>query len=68
MMAWERESWTVTVILVGKCRRVTRVETLFTFCPPGPEERLKISSNSASFKWVIGFMVQGRPASIKIGD
>jgi hypothetical protein len=29
---------------------------LFTFCPPGPEERLKVSSNSASFNWVMGFI------------
>jgi len=28
-------------------RRTTQVETLFTFCPPGPEERIKCSSRSS---------------------
>ena len=46
--AWERESCTVTLIPVGRCRRVTAVETLFTFWPPGPLERVKLSSRSAS--------------------
>jgi len=50
---------------VGKCRNVTRVETLFTFWPPGPEERLKVSSSSASFKWVMGFMVLERPCAVQ---
>lgn len=29
--AWDRESWTVTLMPVGRCRRVTAVETLLTF-------------------------------------
>lgn len=56
-MDCDRESCTVTVMFVGMCRSVTRVETLFTFCPPGPDARLKISSNSASSRWVIGFTI-----------
>jgi hypothetical protein len=66
---WERESCAVTLTFVGKWRRVTRVETLFTFWPPGPEARLNVSSSSASFKLVIGFMMwmlnQNPPTVIK---
>ena len=32
----------------GRWRRVTAVETLFTFCPPGPPERANVSSSSDS--------------------
>ena len=46
--ACERESWTVTEIPLGRCRSVTAVDTLLTFWPPGPEERAKVSSRSAS--------------------
>jgi hypothetical protein len=46
--ACERESWTLTLIPLGRCRNVTAVETLFTFCPPGPPDRAKISSRSLS--------------------
>ena len=48
LSAWDRESWTVTVTPDGTCRSVTAVETLFTFCPPGPPERANVSSRSAS--------------------
>ncbi len=47
-VACERESCTVTLKPDGRCRSVTAVETLFTFCPPGPLERAKVSSRSAS--------------------
>jgi hypothetical protein len=46
--ACERESWTVTLMPVGRCRNVTAVETLFTFWPPGPLDRAKISRRSLS--------------------
>ena len=46
--ACERESWTVTPIPLGRCRNVTAVETLFTFCPPGPDDLAKVSSRSLS--------------------
>ena len=46
--ACDRESCTVTEIPLGRCRSVTAVETLFTFCPPGPEDREKPSSKSDS--------------------
>ena len=46
--ACERESWTVTLMPVGRCRNVTAVETLFTFWPPGPLDRAKISRRSVS--------------------
>ena len=55
LRACERESCTVTAMPVGRCRSVTAVETLFTFCPPGPPERAKVSSKSDSrnsFIWV----------------
>jgi hypothetical protein len=45
--ACERESCTVTAIPVGRCLSVTAVDTLLTCCPPGPEERAKLSSRSA---------------------
>jgi hypothetical protein len=48
LSACERESCTVTLAPLGKCRKVTAVDTLFTFWPPGPLERAKISSNSES--------------------
>jgi len=44
----ERESCTVTLRPVGRWRRVTAVATLFTFCPPGPDERANVSSSSFS--------------------
>lgn len=47
-IACDRESCTVTLSPLGRCRRVTAVETLFTFCPPGPPERANVSSRSAS--------------------
>jgi hypothetical protein len=47
-IACKRESCTVTLTPLGRCRNVTAVETLFTFCPPGPPERAKISSRSTS--------------------
>ncbi len=31
---------------VGRCFRATQVETLFTFCPPGPEDLINFSSIS----------------------
>ena len=46
--ACDRESCTVTLNPLGRCRSVTAVETLFTFCPPGPPDRAKASSKSAS--------------------
>ena len=46
--ACERESWTVTLMPVGRYRSVTAVETLFTFWPPGPLDRAKLSSRSVS--------------------
>ena len=48
LRACERESCTVTAIPLGRCRKVTAVETLLTCCPPGPEERAKLSSKSAA--------------------
>ena len=48
LVACDRESCTVTLIPDGRCRRVTAVETLFTFCPPGPPERAKVSCRSDS--------------------
>jgi len=45
--ACDRESCAVTLIPLGRCRNVTAVETLFTFCPPGPPERAKLSSRSS---------------------
>src|SRR5436190_17152373 len=33
---------------LGRCRSITAIETLFTFWPPGPEDRAKVSSRSAS--------------------
>jgi hypothetical protein len=47
-MACERESCTEMLIPLGRWVNVTAVETLFTCCPPGPEERAKISSRSDS--------------------
>ncbi len=47
-IACERESCTVTLRPEGRWRSVTAVETLFTFCPPGPPERANISSRSVS--------------------
>lgn len=47
-IACDRESWTVTLIPLGRCRSVTAVETLFTFWPPGPPDRANVSSRSAS--------------------
>jgi hypothetical protein len=46
--ACDRESWTVTLMPLGRWRRVTAVATLLTFWPPGPPERAKISSRSTS--------------------
>ena len=48
LRACERESCAVTLIPLGRCRRVTAVETLLTCWPPGPEERAKVSSKSAA--------------------
>jgi hypothetical protein len=45
--ACERESSTVTLIPLGRCRNVTAVATLFTFWPPGPLDRANVSSRSA---------------------
>src|SRR5207302_5149779 len=42
-MLCDRASCTVTLIPLGRCKSVTAVETLFTFCPPGPEARAKDS-------------------------
>ncbi len=36
------------LLLVTLNRTVTRVLTLLTFCPPGPELRLKVKSSSSS--------------------
>lgn len=46
--ACERESCTVTLIPLGRCSSVTAVETLFTFCPPGPDDLAKVSFRSLS--------------------
>jgi hypothetical protein len=46
--ACERESCTVTLIPLDRCRSVTAVATLFTFCPPGPPDRANVSSRSSS--------------------
>ena len=48
LVACDRESCTVTLIPVGKCRSVTAVETLFTCCPPGPLDLANVSSRLAS--------------------
>jgi hypothetical protein len=45
---WERESLTVTDNPVGTCRKVTAVDTLLTFWPPGPPDRAKNSANCDS--------------------
>jgi len=47
-VACDRESCTVTLMPEGRCRSVTAVETLFTFCPPGPPDRANVSWRSAS--------------------
>ena len=47
-IACERESCTVTLSPLGRCRSVTAVETLLTFWPPGPPERANVYSRSAS--------------------
>jgi hypothetical protein len=44
----ERESLTVTDNPVGTCRKVTAVDTLLTFWPPGPPDRAKNSANCDS--------------------
>jgi len=44
----ERESLTVTDNPVGICRKVTAVDTLLTFWPPGPPDRAKNSANCDS--------------------
>ena len=36
------------MVLVTSNRTVTRVLTLLTFCPPGPELRLNLKSSSSS--------------------
>ena len=48
LTACDLESCTVTVTPVGRWRSVTAVETLLTFCPPGPPERANVSSRSDS--------------------
>ncbi len=47
-VACERVSCTLTARPVGLWFKVTCVETLFTFCPPGPLLRLKVSSKSSA--------------------
>lgn len=45
----------------GDWRRLNRswtaVDTLLTFCPPGPGARMKMSSISSSLSWIVGVMV-----------
>ena len=62
--ACDRESWTVTLMPVGRCRSVTAVETLFTFWPPGPLDRAKLSSRSVSF--ISSFRIRSAKASCDI--
>jgi hypothetical protein len=64
--ACDRESCTVTLIPVGTCRNVTAVETLFTFCPPGPLDRAKVSSRS--FSLIRSFRIRSAMASGDILD
>ena len=56
-MLWLRESETVTESPVGRWVKVTAVETLFTCCPPGPEERAKLSRRSSSLS--LGIVIAG---------
>ena len=49
---------------VGRCRNVTAVETLFTFWPPGPLDRAKISRRSVSL--ISSFLVRSANVSCDI--
>lgn len=44
----ERSLSALTMIPVGMCLICTHVDVLLTFCPPGPPERIKVSSMSSS--------------------